>query len=63
MAPMSAGDIDAANQLIEALTFLTKALEIPTLAGYGHPAAEFHKAIPQMGERGHCQRQPGQHPP
>jgi alcohol dehydrogenase class IV len=50
MAPVNAGDIDAANQLIEALTFLTKTLEIPTLAGYGIPEAEFQEAIPQMAK-------------
>lgn len=40
----------AASALVEKLAELTKTLEIPTLAAYGVPEADFMAAIPQMAK-------------
>ena len=49
-ADAGASDGEAALAFVEALDRLTKALDIPTLAGYGIPEAEFRKMIPQMAK-------------
>lgn len=50
LAPEGSTDLEAASALIGALTKLTKELEIPTLAEYGIPEADFRAAIPQMAK-------------
>ncbi len=59
LAPEGAPDPEAASALIHALEALTKALEIPTLSGYGIPEAEFRAAIPQMAREAVASGSPG----
>ena len=50
LAPEGSADLEAASALIGAFTKLTKELEIPTLAEYGIPEADFRAAIPRMAK-------------
>lgn len=54
-----ASDAAAADALIAALEQITRALEIPTLAKYGVPEANFRTAIPRMAQEALASGSPG----
>ena len=59
VSPEGADDETASRALIEAFGRLTLALDIPTLAGYGIPEADFRAAIPQMAREAVQSGSPG----